>query len=270
MFNARSASPDSAAMIPLSRDEIHLWLAYYDEIEDRRMRLHQALLNDAEKAQHLKFHFERDRRRYFATRVLVRTVLSRYAPVRPERWIFAANAYGRPEIANAGMPISDLSFNISHTNGLIVLGVTRGRQLGVDVENIRARGVSIEIADRFFSPIEVAALAEVASELQQDRFFEYWTLKESYIKARGMGLSIPLDKFGFRFPQDHAIELSIDPELQDCSERWQFWQLRPTPAYLVAICAERTEAGSPAVIVRKVVTMDLEQDLAVRFFRTSA
>jgi 4'-phosphopantetheinyl transferase len=250
-------------MIPLSPNEIHLWLAYYDEIDDQRMRLHHALLDDAEKAQHLRFYFERDRRRYFATRVLVRSVLSRYAPV-------AANGYGRPEIANAGIPVSGLCFNISHTSGLIVLGITSGRQLGVDVENIRARDVSVELADRFFSPIEVAALAEVASELRQDRFFEYWTLKESYIKARGMGLSIPLDKFSFRFPQDHAIELSIDPELQDRSERWQFWQLRPTPAYLVAICAERIEGGSPDVIARKAVTMDSEEDLAVRFFRTSA
>jgi 4'-phosphopantetheinyl transferase len=200
----------------------------------------------------------------------VRRVLSRYAPVGPKDWIFASNAYGRPEIANAGISVSDLSFNISHTQGLIVLGVTRGRELGVDVENIRAREVSIDIADRFFSPIEVAALAKVPLDLRQDRFFEYWTLKESYIKARGMGLSIPLDKFSFGFPQDHAIEVSIDPELEDGSERWQFWQLRPTPAYLVAICAERTDARSPDIIVRKAVTMDIEEDLPAQFFRTSA
>lgn len=257
-------------MIPLSRNEIHLWLAYYDEIEDWRMRPHQALLDDAEQAQHLRFYFERDRRRYFATRVLVRTVLSRYAPVRPKDWIFATNAYGRPEIANAGMLLSDLSFNISHTHSLIVLGVTRGRALGVDVENIRAREVSTELADRFFSPVEAAALAKIPLDLRHDRFFEYWTLKESYIKARGMGLSIPLDKFSFRFPQDRAVELSIDPELEDRSERWQFWQLHPTPEYLVAICAERTEAGSPDVTVRKAVAVDIAEELPVQFFRTSA
>ena len=85
----------------------------------------------------------------------------------------------------------------------------------MDVENVRAREVDIEIADRYFAPEEVASAARAADEKQKQRFFEYWTLKESYIKARGMGLSIPLERFAFHLEDPEQIRLTIDPGLQD-------------------------------------------------------
>jgi 4'-phosphopantetheinyl transferase len=257
-------------MIALTSGEIHLWLADYSEIEDQS--LHAAcrrLLNDVERAQEPRFYFARDRLRYLITRALLRTVLSRYAPVAPESWVFSTNAYGRPEIANVETRDAQLTFNLSHTHSLIVLGVTRSRALGVDVENVRAREVSIDIADRYFAPTEVTALAAVPRPQQQYRFFEYWTFKESYIKARGMGLSIPLDRFSFHYPSDRGVEITIDPELADEATRWQFWQLRPTPDYLVAICAERLGAQGPRLVVRKAIPTAREELLAPRFLRTS-
>lgn len=257
-------------IIPLAQNEIHLWFANYDEIDDERMHeAYRALFNEQEKRQELQFYFAKDRRRYLVTRALVRIVLSRYQSVSPKDWIFSTNAYGRPEIANAGMSGARLSFNISHTHSLIVLGVTRGRALGVDVENICTRAVSIDIADRFFSPAEVAVLAGVPPSQQQARFFEYWTFKESYIKARGMGLSIPLDKFSFHYPHDGAVEIVIHPELKDDPARWQFWQFRPMPEYLVAICAERVDPQSPAIVVRRAIPMGVETMIAPTFSRTS-
>src|SRR6185436_4436818 len=178
--------------------EIHRWLAFYDEIADERLHAaYRELLDAAEREQEPRFYFARDRRRYLVTRALVRTVLSRYLSIDPRACIFSTNAYGRPEIVNAEGREAGLSFNLSHTHSLIVLGVTTGRALGVDVENVRDREASIAVADRFFAPQEVAALAATPADRQQYRFFEYWTFKESYIKARGMGLSLPLDKFGF-------------------------------------------------------------------------
>jgi 4'-phosphopantetheinyl transferase len=199
----------------------------------------------------------------------VRTVLSRYVSVHPREWIFSANAYGRPEIVNAQARDAELSFNISHTHSLIVLGVTQRRALGVDVENFRAREVSIDIADRLFAPQEVTALTATPPQRQQYRFFEYWTFKEAYIKARGMGLSLPLDKFSFHYPDDRAVEIAIDPELADESARWQFWQFRPTSEYLVAICAERVGAQSPSLIVRQTIPMLSEKIFAPEFLRVS-
>ena len=257
-------------IIVLTACEIHLWLTFYDAISDERLHCaYRELLNAAEQTQELRFYFAKDRRRYLVTRALVRTVLSRYASIAPRDWIFSANAYGRPEIANAEAREEYLTFNISHTHSLIVLGVTQRRALGVDVENFAAREISIDIADRFFAPEEVAALAVVPRHQQQYRFFEYWTFKEAYIKARGMGLSLPLDKFSFHLPHDRAVDIAIHPELADDASRWQFWQFRPTPEYLVAVCAERLGTQSPRLVVHKIVPGRDENILSPVFLRTS-
>jgi 4'-phosphopantetheinyl transferase len=276
-MNANAADPasvDTAEMdgiIPLTPAEIHLWLAFYDEIREERLHsAYRELLNVAEKEQELRFYFARDRHRYLITRALVRTVLSRYVSIHPKEWIFSTNAYGRPDIVNAQAKDTCLVFNISHTRSLIVLGVTKDRALGVDVENFRAREASIDIADRYFAPQEVAVLTAAPLHEQQYLFFEYWTFKEAYIKARGMGLSLPLDKFSFHYPDDHAVEIAISPELADDSARWQFWQFQPTSEYLVAICAERVGAQCPSLIVRQAIPMLSEQAFAPEFLRVSA
>ena len=256
--------------VALSENEIHLWLCDYDAARDEGLHTaYRALLTDQEKREESRFYFEKERRRYLLTRALVRTVLARYEPVAPKDWVFAANAYGRPEIVNTGLGGARLSFNISHTHSLIVLGVTKRRALGLDVENVRARKVSIDVADPFFSPTEMAALSVLSPSRQQDRFFEYWTFKESYIKARGMGLSIPLDKFSFLYPEDGSVRIAMHPALGDYPERWQFWQFRPAPEYLVAVCAERVGAGVPTIVTRNTVPMGFEKNIAPEFTRTS-
>src|SRR5882762_11402142 len=144
-----------SASIPLTPADIHIWLASYDEIEDERLHAaYRDLLNPAEKEQEPRFYFARDRRRYLVTRALVRTVLSRYWAINPEDWVFSTNAYGRPEIANPQVSDAGFSFNISHTHSLIVLGVTKQRALGVDVENVVAREAAIDVANHYFAPPE--------------------------------------------------------------------------------------------------------------------
>jgi 4'-phosphopantetheinyl transferase len=256
--------------MPLGSAEIHLWLSFYDEITDGRLHsAYRELLNAEEREQEARFYFEKDRRRYLITRALVRTVLSRYISIPPQEWLFSTNAYGRPDIANAEVRNACLSFNISHTHSLIVLGVTKGRALGVDVENLCAREASLDIADRYFAPQEVAVLTAAPRHQQQFRFFEYWTLKEAYIKARGMGLSLPLEKFSFDYPDDHAVKIAIAPELTDDPARWCFWQFRPTAEYLVAICAERIGDQSPRLIARQAVPMLGEKEVTLDFLRIS-
>src|SRR5215467_11163871 len=124
-------------ILSLTLAEIHLWLAFYDEInEEPLLSAYRELLDDVEREQEPRFYFAGDRRRYLITRALVRTVLSRYVAIEPTEWIFSANAYGRPDIVNTHGRDACLSFNISHTHSLIVLAVTRHRALGVDVENL--------------------------------------------------------------------------------------------------------------------------------------
>ncbi|WP_193316973.1 4'-phosphopantetheinyl transferase family protein [Janthinobacterium sp. FT14W] len=228
------------------------------------------LLNDSERAQQTRFHFADDRLRYLVTRAMVRTVLSRYAAVAPSAWEFTTNAYGRPGLAaHHGIPA--LRFNISHTRGLIALAVSAGRALGVDVEHVAARAGASGIASHFFSSVEAAALASLPQEQRQERFFEYWTFKESYIKARGRGLSLPLDQFSFHFPDPQAVHISFDEGFDDADpQRWCFWQSRPAPGYLLALCAECNGGNAPTITVRKVLPLVNESLVDATWLRTSA
>src|SRR5262245_5656323 len=129
----REPSRCPAERLVLSPAEIHVWLAYYDEMADAaRDSACRELLDAAERMQEQQFHFARDRRRYLTTRAMVRWVLSRYVPIQPTAWSFCTNAYGRPQIANPEAMDADVSFNISHTHSLIVLAVTERRAIGVD------------------------------------------------------------------------------------------------------------------------------------------
>ena len=240
--------------IPLATDEVHVWIVDYAAINDARLLdAYRELLDDAERAQQGRFYFERDRRRYLVTRALVRTVLARYAAVEPNGWVFACNEYGRPEPANDEARAIGLTFNLSHTHSLIALAVARQRAIGIDVENARAREAAIGVADRYFAPAEVAALHALPAAEQQLRFFEYWTFKESYIKARGMGLSLPLDQFAFDLTTDGAVDVAIARQLGDDAARWELRQFRPGDDYLVALCIERQGRRAPRVVVRRTV-----------------
>jgi 4'-phosphopantetheinyl transferase len=241
---------DADRLLALSPSEIHLWLAFYEEAGEELHGAYRQILEPAEREREPRFYFAADRRRYLVTRALVRTVLARYVPLAPRDWRFTANAYGRPEIASPQGRRAGLCFNVSHTRDLIVLGVTRGRALGVDVENIGRREPPLDVARHYF--------ARVPAAQQRQRFFEYWTCKEAYIKARGMGLSLPLDRFSVHFRNDRAVELRIDRELGDDGRRWELVQLRPTPEYLLALCAERLSPVPSHLVVRQTVPLSSE------------
>ena len=234
--------------------QIDIWLAFPEEIRHAPLLdTYRALLTEQERQQERRYHFSKDRHRYLITRALVRTVLSKYAAVAPEQWQFTANAYGKPEIANAVPGVEQLSFNISHTDGLVALAITRNQALGIDVEHLRARSAPLDAASQFFTAHEAQALLACPAHMQHDRFFQYWTLKESYIKARGMGLSIPLDQFSFDLQRDAEVGISFDPRLDDHPSRWRFWQFRIGSDFLMSLCVQRGDASShPLRFIRHV------------------
>lgn len=254
----------------LAPDEIHLWCAYHEEIRGPALEAaYRCLLSPTERMRQGRFHFDRDRHRFLVTRALVRTVLSRYASIRPEDWEFATNPHGRPHVVNADADCTGLTFNLSHTDGVIVLGVARGMRLGVDVEFVSERTGVLEIAPGFFAPEEVADLQGLPAGLRQQRFFEYWTLKEAYIKARGEGLSIPLDQFGFTLRGEHAVALSTDPRQADTASAWRFQQFRLSPRHLLAVCSDTASLGQTRTSIRTVVPLFPEQVLELRPTRGS-
>jgi len=147
----------------------------------------------------------------------------------PEQWTFSTNHYGRPEISPPGR----LRFNLSHTRGLAAVLVALEVDCGVDVEQRRQMRDLFGRATHVFSAAEVDSLRPLSTEGQHERFFDYWTLKESYIKARGMGLSLPLQQFTFSLNQ--GITISFDPRMKDDPARWQFERFAPTPDHAMAV-----------------------------------
>ncbi|HEY0857137.1 MAG TPA: 4'-phosphopantetheinyl transferase superfamily protein, partial [Albitalea sp.] len=216
-------------MIELPADEVHLWWADVDDTTDSPLAERcMQLMAPEEKQQHDRFHFAKDRRRYLATRALVRSALARYAPVAPAAWAFSSSEFGRPIIRNLEAQAAGLHFNISHTDRFVVLALSRARELGVDTETID-REAPLNVASSYFSPAEIQALMQLPPHQQHLRFWELWTFKESYIKARGQGLSLPLDRFSILLPHEGMVRLEIDTALGDTASLWQLWQLRPAP-----------------------------------------
>lgn len=209
------------------------------------------LLSPDEHARMARLVFDGDRTRFLLTRALVRTTLSRYASVAPADWQFITNVHGRPELLDRPSGVSDLRFNLSHTDGLIACAVTIGREVGVDVEHV-GRRLTHDVAGRFFAPREVADLQALPDDRQARVFFDYWTLKEAYIKARGMGLALPLGDFAFGLSDEGAVDIRFEPSMQDDPATWQFAQAWPTPTHRLGLAIRRTGADLP-VRMREVV-----------------
>ncbi|MGN6652347.1 4'-phosphopantetheinyl transferase family protein, partial [Trinickia sp.] len=229
---------DILEQLTLSRGDIDIWVAIVAQVPDADLTAQlDAVLTEDERKKHAKLFIEKVRRRYLVTRSLVRYVLSRYVPIRPADWRFEATAFGRPTIANTHSGVSGLSFNLSHSDRLVTLAVTRDCEIGIDVEDL-GRRAPLDIAERYFSPDEARQLRSLPEAAQPQRFFDFWTLKESYIKARGKGLSLPLDQFGFDLRGDGPLRVQFDPSLDDSPCHWTFWQWRPSADSLAALCVE--------------------------------
>ena len=216
------------------------------------------MLTNDERQRELRFHFDEDQRQYLVTRALIRTVLSGYSGIEPHAWRFKTNAYGRPHIAEPNV-LGALSFNLSHTDGLIACACTTSAAVGVDSEYVGLDNAPLDIADRFFSVAEIRELHALSPSARAERFIHYWTLKESYIKATGMGLSTPLDQFSFSLASAGRIGMSFHEGLNDDPKHWSCWLLRPAPKHIVAVCTERSTLRAQRISIRRVVPLVSEK-----------
>lgn len=242
-------------ILTLPPDEVHVWLAFAHRItDDAVLAACRAVIATDEQAATDRFVFARHRHLSLLTRALVRDLLSRYTGESPSAWEFERNRYGRPEIASPAQ-WRGLRFNLSHTDGLIACAITRDREIGIDVEPRERKTSILELAPTVFSAREQHDLLQLDPADQRDRFFTLWTLKEAYIKARGMGLSLPLEKFSFTFPTDRAIAIQIDPSLDDEASTWQFERGSVDATHAIALAVRR--AGSPPLRVSYQETVPL-------------
>jgi 4'-phosphopantetheinyl transferase len=229
----------------LRDDEVHVWHVDLGVWEKESGSLLQ-LLDPEERARAARFKFPEHRDQFIISRALLRRALGRYLRIEAREVRFRTTVNGKPEIASDpdlhpyDFSADDLRFNLSHTQGATVFAIARHRQVGVDVERIRADTNALELAECFFSHPEVQWLQSQAVSEQIPAFFTCWTGKEAYIKAHGGGLSISLSSFGV-LPLPTSDGSNLQLEVYDNPQearRWSIWQLELGSGLRAALAVE--------------------------------
>lgn len=219
-----------------ARQEVHVWRSGLDLSPSRVDGFLSSLTSD-EQARAQRFHFQRDREHFIVARGVLRAILGQYLDTEPGRIRFSYSEYGKPALAKE-LGADSVRFNMSHSHGLALFAVTLDRELGVDLEWIRPGVADDQIAERFFSPQEVRVLRALPRNLQDEAFFNCWTRKEAYIKAKGEGLSMPLNLFNVSLaPGEPAALLSTSGDPQEAS-RWSLRELFPGAGFAAAAAVQ--------------------------------
>ena len=214
-----------------------IWLIHYPDFSSK-VTYYESLLCVDEVKQANRFYFPKDRIRYTITHGILRLLIGNYLKIQPKDVIFYKNQYGKPFILTE-INYIDLKFNISHSRDGIVMVFSQGKELGIDIEYLKKDIPVNEIAERFFSSFEVQKLNSLPESQQFEAFYNCWTRKESYIKAIGKGLSIPLDSFDVTLvPGEPPLLLRSLTETTDIL-RWDFHEIETWPNYLSSLCIER-------------------------------
>jgi 4'-phosphopantetheinyl transferase len=169
-----------------------------------------------------RFRFDRHRSGFIACRGMAREILGKALEIEPSGVEFTYNSFGKPAV-------SGIEFNLSHSGRLAVVAVSRTREVGVDIERIDPSFAREQIPERFFSPSEIRALRALPEQDQLEAFFQIWTRKEAYVKARGEGLSIPLESFD--------VSIGEPAKLLHGDAAWSIESLMPAIGYVAAVAA---------------------------------
>ena len=216
--------------------ECTLWLAETEN--SNSLSDWEALLGSDERERAHRFHFPEDWRRYVYGRGLLRWLLGSYLGLDPAWLKFTYSEHGKPELA-AGLSARPLHFNLSHSGAKLLLAFAWDRRVGVDIEQITGNRDLEQIANRFFSPAERAALQALDGDTRKEAFYLCWSRKEAFLKAMGGGLSMPLDQFDVMVhPRQPAALLATRPDSEEAS-RWEMHGLDVGLGYAAAIIVER-------------------------------
>lgn len=221
----------------LAEDEVHVWRVALD-MPASTLQQFSAILAEDERLRADRFRFPQHRNHFIAARGALRTLLGRYSEIQPEELRFDYNQYGKPALDKA-LNASLLQFNLSHSGELALLAFARRRELGIDVEYTHRRIDQIDqIARRYFSDAENAVLSALPEYLHQQAFFNCWTRKEAYIKARGKGLSLPLHQFDVALAPGKPAQLLATRDDPSQLARWTMQALQPGTDYVGALVVE--------------------------------
>ena len=208
----------------------HIWLLCCDvsQLDDVSVNAVTDFLNPSEKKRLDKFRFPSDQKLYAAARLIQYMGLCQLLDREPEQIEFTRGAHGKPALQTPNDSTSDvtqenqLDFNLSHSGNWAV-GVFGRARVGVDVENCHRNNDVLAIANRYFFAQE---LDDMFAEkgVERDNFFKLWTLKEAYMKARGEGISLGLDNFGFirDYTATSGYKLVCSEKINDDDQNWTF------------------------------------------------
>ena len=219
--------------LSLHDNQVDVWLESVSEIGEAERTAWRCFLSKTELSRWCRFRRQKAQDQYLLGRALLRVVLSSYADTPRNSWRFAENCYGRPYVAKP-KAFQYIKFNISHTDGLVALVVSRTCETGIDVENHDSNLDVYRLARSCLSPIEARTVEGLLGNDAIRAFYYFWTLKEAYLKARGRGLSIPLESFWF--------DIAKTPPAFQCSNlcdenpgRWQFHLFAPSYQHTLAL-----------------------------------
>lgn len=232
--------------------DVHVWLAPEALADDPGVVARiESLLPEDELERMSRFRAGTPRRLHLIARGLERVALSKLRPdIMPRDWCFERSESGRPSVADNQR--GDLDFNLAHTKGLVALAASHGVRLGIDVERIEHRR-SLEIARRYFSAREIAALEALPEDRRARRFVELWTLKEAWLKATGTGISGGLGTMTFEWRDGEIhFERAADPD----AARWRFRQWS-RGEHLLALAWLAPTGDEPAIAVHDVTAATL-------------
>jgi 4'-phosphopantetheinyl transferase len=216
--------------IMLPPDSVQVWTIFVDQFAPHRATF-EATLSPDEQQRAARFVVDEPRLRFIIARSALRTILAGYLDVASEVVQFAYGERGKPSL-----PESDLRFNLSHSDNIIVIAVTQNHDIGVDVEHIHHIPEMSIMARDNFSLNEQETLFKLPEQERERAFFRCWTRKEAYIKATGDGFSMPLRDFDVTLTQDETPR--ILRASGDDPARWSLVHLEPDADYVGAICIE--------------------------------
>ena len=222
----------------LAGDEVHIWLASLEQPAERVRQL-LATLSPDERERAERFYFEKDRRHFVVARGILRALLGSYLQMPAPSLHFTYNPYGKPTLDLPGRSPA-LSFNLSHSHERALYAFAYGREIGVDIEYMRPLAFDeyLELAKHHFSSREYATLSALPEAEHKQAFFNCWTRKEAYIKARGKGLSLPLGSFDVSLAPNEPAELLASREAPYTVTDWSLRVLTAPNEYAAALMAE--------------------------------
>jgi 4'-phosphopantetheinyl transferase len=234
IYEVRDAALEAPSQ-EISQGEVHLWRQRL-EPSSQALAACFALLLPVEREKAERYRVERPRSDYILTRGTLRSLLAGYLRCKPQDFSFDYTPYGKPFLAGH----RELQFNVSHTEGLALMAFVRDREIGVDVEKVRAQTDALKLAERFFSERERSELRNLEGDELHAAFFRCWTRKEAYIKAKGDGLSLPLHQFDVSIAanQTQAL-LATRPDAREAG-RWAISDVTAPAGYAAAVAVEQT------------------------------